>query len=587
MRARLQRLSVTTGFSLLCALLLVNAAVNRHRVAIQTRAAGWVDHSRQVLFEIEQAEVLLTDAETGQRGYLFTGDPGYLAPYQSAVKQIGPEIDKLAALTPDNPVEQRNVAQLRALAQAKLDELGKTVALARAGHADQARAVVLSGKGVRLMDNIRVLLNSMRSEEYRLDAERENEYLHDVHATVASLYGATAVAVLGCIALAFFMVRSRKLRDRHAGELREREERFRVTLTGIGDGVIATDAAGKVTFANPVAEQLIGAPLDRLAGRDIREAFPIFNEYTGKPAENPVQRVMEEGIVVGMANHTVLVRSDGTRLPIEDSAAPIRDDRGQLVGVVLVFHDATAARKAADLLRRTEKLAAAARLSATMAHEINNPLAAVMNLLYVAQQVEGMPQAAHEYLQRAEQELDRVAHITRQTLGFYRESKLPEPVDLAALIESVLRLYSNKLMVKKIVVRRNFEPCPPIQGLAGELRQAVSNLIANAIDAVEERGTISVALRPAPAGQQEMVEILVSDDGMGIDTQHADSIFEPFFTTKKEVGTGLGLWATRSIIERHGGSVRLLARSGGEAGAVFSIQLPRETDVDAGSADGV
>ena len=262
MRARFQRLSVITGFVFLCVLLLVNAAVNRHRIAIQTRAAGWVDHSRQVLFEIERAEVLFADAEAGQRGYLFTGDPRYLAPYQNAVARIGPELDKLAALSSHNPVGQRYVGQLRTLSQAKLEELARTVALARAGHPDQARSVVLSGTGVRLMDNIRDLLNSMRGEEYRLDAERQSRYLFEVHLTIESLDAATAVAVLGCMALAFIILRERALRDQHARQLREREERFRVTLTSIGDGVIATDSAGQRSPSSiPSASRYSAAPL--------------------------------------------------------------------------------------------------------------------------------------------------------------------------------------------------------------------------------------------------------------------------------------------------------------------------------------
>jgi PAS domain S-box-containing protein len=157
-----------------------------------------------------------------------------------------------------------------------------------------------------------------------------------------------------------------------------------VTLSGIGDAVIATDRHGIVTFLNPVAETLTGTSLERAKGQTIEEVFPIFNEATHLPAEDPVKKVLEVGSVVGLANHTALMNADGTLIPIEDTAAPIRDDRGQLIGVVLVFRDATKERKAQEIVRKTEKLAAAARLAASVAHELNNPLEAVTNLIYLA-----------------------------------------------------------------------------------------------------------------------------------------------------------------------------------------------------------
>jgi signal transduction histidine kinase len=173
--------------------------------------------------------------------------------------------------------------------------------------------------------------------------------------------------------------------------------------------------------------------------------------------ENPVERVIEAGRVVALANHTVLKRRDGVLVPIEDSAAPIWDDRGALVGVVLVFRDVSTERKSLEILRKTEKLATAARLSASVAHEINNPLEAVVNLVYLAKASPEAAPSVVEALDLAEQELDRV--------GFYRESKVPELVDIKSLIESVLRIYSNKLKNKNIVVERSFQECPRSLGL--------------------------------------------------------------------------------------------------------------------------
>ena len=184
-----------------------------------------------------------------------------------------------------------------------------------------------------------------------------------------------------------------------------------------------------------------------------------------------------------------------------------------------------------------------------------------------------------QYLLQAEQELERVTHIVRQTLAFYRETRAPEEIDVAALVESVVRLYSNKIAGKKITVHRFVENCGPIRGLIGELRQALSNLVVNAIDAVEDSGTITISARPFHLDENEMIEIVVADDGLGIQAQHAERLFEPFFTTKKNVGTGLGLWATKSIVERHGGRIAVSshAASATPRGATFTIQLPRDS----------
>ena len=289
---------------------------------------------------------------------------------------------------------------------------------------------------------------------------------------------------------------------------------------------------------------------------------------------------MQEGRVVGLANHTVLKHADGHLIPIEDSAAPIHDNKGKLIGVVLVFRDVTNERRTQDLARKSEKLAAAARLSATVAHEINNPLEAVGNLIYIAKANPNAPPEIVRSLSIAEQELERVAHITRQTLGFYRESNEAEQIDIPALIDSVFRLYSNKLNSKNIRVERKFCSCPPTLGVPGELKQVISNLVSNAIDAVAPNGKIFLRLQSVEDSNGGRIQIVIEDNGPGIPTEHLDRIFEPFFTTKKDVGTGLGLWITKEIIERHGGTITVSSPNGNgpATGAAFVIDLPCHPD---------
>jgi PAS domain S-box-containing protein len=575
-----KRFSVVAGFILLLIVLAANALITRRQLSVQIGDQAQVSHTEQVLFELTQAESLLTDAETGQRGFLYTGDSKYLAPYNSAVSQVELRINHLAQLIVDNPRQQAHIPVLRSLVQGKLEELSQTISLYRSGKTDEARAVVVSDAGLSMMNDIRKQIEEMGQEENSLQAIRSAAYQKSIRMTIVSIYLASVFAALGLIVLAFYILREMDLRERHARQIREREEWFRVTLTSLGDAVIATDRDGRVTFLNPVAERLTGTSLEYAKGKAIQEVFPIFNEYTHKAVENPVKKVLEAGLTVGLANHTVLRHSNGTLIPIEDSAAPIRDDRDKLVGVVLVFRDATSERKSQEILRKTEKLAAAARLAATVAHEINNPLEAIGNLIYIAKGVPDLPAMALQTLDLAEQELERVSHITRQTLGFYRESNVQTQVEVPVLIEYVLKLYSNKFKTKSITVRCDFSDCPPIQGLRGELTQAVSNLISNAADAVDWYGTIHVQLSCVEESDRQWIQLRVGDDGPGIAPELIDRIFEPFFTTKKDVGTGLGLWVTKEIIQRHGGSIRVVPGVGeGLRGAAFNVLLPCASDL--------
>jgi PAS domain S-box-containing protein len=570
-----KRAGVLTGFVLLLLVLIANAFITRRQLAVQVANQGWVMHSRQILFELSQVESLLKDAETGQRGYLYTGELRYLQPYRAAVTQIGPHIQNLAQLTSDDPRQQGNIAQLRRLSQKKLSELAKTIDLNQSGQTEQAKALVLSNFGLFTMDKIRSLMNQMMQEETSLEAARMAAYQRSIRATIAAIYFASILAALGLMLLAYHILREMDLRERHDAEIREREEWFRVTLTSIGDAVIATDKDGAVIFVNPIATQLTGTSFLQAKDKPIQEIFPIFHEYTHQVSENPVKKVLEQGRIVGLANHTALQHRDGTLTPIEDSAAPIRNDKGEIVGVVLVFRDATYHRKSQEVLRKAEKLAAAARLAATVAHEINNPLEAVGNLIYLAKAAPEMPPEATEQLTLAEQELARVSHLTRQTLGFYRESTAAVSVEVPALIESVLALYSNKFNSKNITVVREFGECPPIYVVRGEMNQVVANLISNAADAVGNNGTITIRLACREDSDGPVVHMVVEDDGPGITEENAKRIFEPFFTTKKDVGTGLGLWVVKEIVERHGGAVELRSHTDHTArGAAFMVMLP-------------
>jgi PAS domain S-box-containing protein len=579
MQTKFKRFSVIAGFAVLLALLIGNGLLTRREVGAQIANQERLNDSHRMMLELERTESLLKDAETGQRGFLYSGDTRYLTPYNQARTEIDAHFDELMRLTAGRPHDQSLIVQLRTLKDAKLKELAETIALHLADKPDEARALALSDYGRQTMDRLRHVIDQVEQDETAVESVRVVEYQRSVRRTIGSIYLASLLATIGLVLLAYYILREMSLREQHAREIREREEWFRITLMSIGDAVIVSDERGKVTFLNPVAETLTGTVLSRARGRDISDVFPIFNEFTGAAAQNPVGMVMSEGRVVPLANHTVLRHANGNLIPIEDSAAPIRDDRGRLIGVVLVFRDVTNERKSQEVMRRTEKLSAAARLSATVAHEINNPLEAVGNLIYIAKASPNASPDVIKHLELAEQELERVAHITRQTLGFYRESNEPEQIDIPALIDSVLRLYSNKLTAKNIRVEREFASVPSLFGIPGELKQVISNLVSNAVDAVETNGKIWFRLRGLDDQNGGRIQVVIEDDGPGIPDENLERIFEPFFTTKRDVGTGLGLWVSKEIVERHGGTITVASHNGSDrAGASFIIDLPCTSD---------
>jgi PAS domain S-box-containing protein len=235
-------------------------------------------------------------------------------------------------------------------------------------------------------------------------------------------------------------------------------------------------------------------------------------------------------------------------------------------------------------LIRSEKLAAVGRLAATMAHEINNPLESITNLLYLARKEPGLSAAGQRNLSLADQELERVAQIARQTLGFYRENAGPISISVSDAIQDLLAVYGYKFRSQNISVEAQLDHSVRLLAAPGEFRQVFANLFVNAADAITRKdGRIRVRVRRTrdwmdPA--REGVLISVGDNGSGISQPHRARIFEAFYTTKEDLGTGLGLWLTQSIVQKHGGRIRLRSTvRPGRSGTVFSIFWPERTDV--------
>jgi PAS domain S-box-containing protein len=360
-------------------------------------------------------------------------------------------------------------------------------------------------------------------------------------------------------------------------ELQLSRARFKRLFDANMIGICFWGVDGKVIEANDEYLRIVGVSreeFDRRGYLDWRALTPP--EYKAAD-DRAIAECMQRG--VSEIYEKEYLRADGTRVPIVAGVAFLTGSKFDCIAFVM---DITVRKQAELALLKQEKLASAGRLAATIAHEINNPLEAVTNLLYLTLRAPDLPDSVKAMLKTADEELQRVTHTAKQTLGFYRESTHAQAVDLAQAIEDVLAVYARKLEHRGIRVQTDFRARPVVHAFDGELRQVFSNVINNAADAMPQGGRLRIRLSHAADGPQPFVRVTFADEGSGIESTLRAHIFEPFFTTKRDVGTGLGLWVTKQLVEKHGG--RILLRSSTAAthhGTTFSIVLPERVSQDA------
>ena len=363
-------------------------------------------------------------------------------------------------------------------------------------------------------------------------------------------------------------------------ELRRAQQALRQSQESL-NAAIAASRSGTFRWDPRSGEFLeFGENLKKLFGLSAGESVRTTQDFLSRVHQEDQAAVAQalenvsRGTDFEMEYRVVL--PDGRIRWLYDRGSRILDRDGTVGCLVGACTDVTDRKLAEDALRKTEKLAAAGRLAATIAHEINNPLEAVANLLYLATHHADVSQTARDYLARADQELARVTQLTKQTLGFYRESNKPSQIDPCALMDNVLQLYAGRLKNKGITVVRNYRTSGNVHGMEGEIRQVISNLLANAIDASEHGSQITVTVAPTRNGDgREWATWEISDTGSGIAEEHLNKVFEPFFTTKRDIGTGLGLWVSKDLIAKQGGTIDLrTSTQPGNSGTRVSVRLP-------------
>lgn len=328
---------------------------------------------------------------------------------------------------------------------------------------------------------------------------------------------------------------------------------------------------------NQVFASLTQIPLSRHLGRTPTELLAA--EVAG-PLEEALETVFESEASVREIELSGQAPKENFPWNWLVSVYPIRTTGQQVRWAGIIVRDVTERSRAEETLRRTEKLAATGRLAASIAHEINNPLEAITNLLFLLKNFSGVGQPALQYITMAEHETRRITEIAQQTLRFYRQSTSPIRANVDELINSVLDLYKGRMNTLTIRIERQFDKETTLFCFEGEIRQVIANLIGNAVDATPEGGRLIVRARPSHDwGNPESVgvRLTVADTGSGMTPEVRSRIFEAFYTTKDATGTGLGLWVSHEIIVKHRGHVRVRSRAaepGHSGGTVFQVFLP-------------
>jgi PAS domain S-box-containing protein len=547
---------------------------------------------REGVARLNELGSVLKDAETGQRGFIITGDENYLAPFNEASERLPSKIQRLRSFQWID-VGPTEIDKIAGLIDQKMAELRKTIELRRTGGLNAAVPIIQEGSGKRVMDELREVIGDLHARE--MAAVRTDASWSDA-TTRARTVGFILICALnvGMLAWAYFRIseavksRDAALRESHRRgfELQQQKDLLDVTLSSIGDCVIVTNEKGRITFMNRVAEEVTGWKANEAIGRPTSEVFKIVNEKTRQVVENPVEKVMKLGVIVGLANHTLLIRKDGSEIPIDDSGAPIRDVNGELRGVVLVFRDFSEHKAAERELQQAKEEAENANKAkdqflAMLSHELRTPLTPVLATLNLWETSEEVPPSLLVDIQMLRRSVELEARIIDDLLDLTRIARgllsfSPETTDVHSLIEFLIGLSQSDFQDKALDLSPNFKADRHnIYTDAGRLQQILWNIIRNAIKFTPRGGQITIS---TSNDAENNIQIAIADNGIGMTPDTISKLFQPFeqadpAQNRRYGGLGLGMAISSALVDLLEGDLR--AESGGPGrGSTFTLTFP-------------
>ena len=581
-QATFNRLLRRTYMVPLMAMLLL-AGVLLWQIAVLVNAISWVQHTDEITSDARYLMRAILDMETGMRGYLLTGNAKFLDPYYMSEPNVGRTFDEIDRLLIDSE-QKAALAAMRSKFENWRVFTQNMIALRQNGGPYASSDLNLRGKA--MMDDLRGLRDDFLQREEGARARRVQTVQRQTRSVFVS--GTVLAFALG-ILLALHLRRQMlsisgsyssavSLAESSVEQLRESHEFITTALASIADGVIATDPGGQIAFMNRMAEKITGWRWQDATGKPLENVFRL-EDGSQAGAEGIWQRVLRERKTVVLDEQQHLIRGEQL-VPIEASAAPIKERTADVLGIIVTFRDVTQRQQSEQALRSSERLAALGRLASSVAHEINNPLDSLANLLYLLEHQAGLDSAGREQVKLAIEELERITQIARNMLGFHRLTNEPIPVRLTDILDTVLVLYSGRLRSAGVEIVKRYDTPGTVKAQPVEMRQIFANLIANAVDASPAGGRVIVHVRDGCDWRDPKVNgvrVFIGDSGVGIPRNDRPRIMEAFFTTKGVRGNGLGLWVTRGIVEKYGGAIRFRSSTGiDHHGTVFSIFLPSD-----------
>jgi signal transduction histidine kinase/CHASE3 domain sensor protein len=554
----LRRITIVPITALVLAGLILCLAI----LGLSSRAR-WVDHTDRVIASANMLQMLMIDEETGVRGYLITHDPATLEPWTNAHSQIGNQFDTLALLIHDNPYQQQQLSRIRA-------RHSVWQKFAEGEISTQSQSVE---EGRRQMDLLRLEIREFRDTEETLRATRSNESGGTLFAILSGLFAACITFALGLKRWLSGKVASlNRVRQAELQELQDKTELIELAQLAVYAGYWYYYPPTGLCYLSPSEQQIFGLHDNTrpLIGEIMDRIYPAVRERFALE--------IERGMHCGVYSVEFRTYKEDTTLQwIAGQGRVLKTEAGEAYMVSVNFN-VSGQKLAEEALRKSEKLAVAGRLAATIAHEINNPLESVTNLLYLAR-TSTTDAVIGDYLSTAEEELARVAQIVTYSLKFHRQSSVPTFEIVSNILDSAAVIYRTRLMLNRVEIKRDYLDETSVRCYSSELRQVFSNLIGNAFDAIPDGGTIYLRTREAYefTTRQRGVRISVADTGHGMDANTMHLISEPFYTTKGLNGSGLGLWISRDIIKKHRGTLAVRSRQDGAfRGTLFSVFLPFE-----------